>query len=366
MANVKPPGFARAALYWALVFGTALIAPARAAEEPPLPPPAIEIAAERPSPDRPARSFRAPYAGEIVDVLTHVSPPRSSGKGRTQEPVAELIRDAGVALAYLMPTPNEGMNAKRDDGTAQKIALARRVGDPVRVFCGGDYLTAGIDSAQRANFRDDDISSLLRRLEGELDGGACRGIGEFGVMHFDKSGAQNVVHLRPNFAPVLDVLALAARKRAWIDVHMEPVEPEGTSHEAEAFGALALWFGRYPDLRLMLSHTAMTSAENARRLLVAYPNLMLPIKLVPRNAGWSHLGPVVNRRGQLYEDWARLMEDMPDRFLVGSDTKFAAERHGSGDKYPETIALFRDVLGSLSPSAADAIAHGNARRILGD
>jgi hypothetical protein len=343
----------------------ALTCAAQAADEPPLPPPGIEISVERPSPDRPTRPHRGAYAGDIVDVLTHISPPRGGGKGRAQEPVRDLIEEAGAAAAYMMPTPNEGMNAKRDDGTAQKIQLAKRLGGPVRVFCGGDYLTSVIDAVQRRNFRADDVSSSLRRIETELEAGVCRGVGELGVMHFNKSGDQNVIHVRPTFPPLLDLMALVARKGAWIDVHMEPVEPDGTAHETEAFAGLALWFGRYPDLKLILSHTGMTGADNARRLLVAYPNLMMTIKLTPRNENWEHLAPVVDRRGRLYEDWAKLMEEMPDRFMVGSDTKFANEKHGSGNKYPETIALYRKVLDSLSPEAADAIGHGNARRLLG-
>ena len=190
------------------------------------------------------------------------------------------------------------------------------------------------------------------------------GFGEFALFHFNKAGFQNVIQLRATYPPVLSILDVVARKGVWMQLHIEPVEPNGSSREVEAFGALALFFRLHPDLQIILSHTAMTNPTNARRILAAYPKVMMSIKLTPRNDDWAHLEPVVNRRGELYEDWATLMEDMPDRFMVGSDVKFASEKHGSGDKYPEIIALFRDALGSLSPDAAKSIASANARRLL--
>jgi hypothetical protein len=343
-------------------------ASALADAEPPLPRPAFEISSSRSDVNRPARRYRAPYKGDVIDALAHVSPPSGGGKGRVTDPNAVLaqIAEAGVALAYLMPTPNEGGNAKREDGTENKIALAKRGGGRIRIFCGGDYLTTWLYDAQLSGYRDGDLQSRVRRLEGELDGGVCAGIGEFGLLHFNKTGNQPEIRLRAAFPPVLEVISLAARKGAWIDVHAEPMEPNGVSHEAEAFGALALWFGRHPDLKLILSHTAMTSPVNARRLLTAYPNVMLTVKLVKStDKHWQNLEPVINHRGELYEAWAQLFEEMPGRFLVGSDTKFANEKHGGGDKYDEGIALFRNVLGSFAPAAADAIAHDNARRLLG-
>jgi hypothetical protein len=343
-------------------------ASALAAAEPPLPRPAFEVSSARSDVNRPARRFREPYKADVIDALAHVSPPSGGGKGRATDPNAVLaqIAEAGVAIAYLMPTPNEGGNPRREDGTENKIALAKRGGGRIRIFCGGDYLTTWLYVAQSGGYREDELQSRLRRMEADLDGGVCAGIGELGLLHFNKTGDQPEIRLRSTFPPVLEVISLAARKGAWIDVHAEPMEPDGVSHEVEVFGALALWFGRDPNLKLMLSHTAMTNAVNARRLLTAYPNVMLTVKLVKStDKHWQNLEPVINHRGELYEAWAQLFEEMPGRFMVGSDTKFANEKHGSGDKYDEIIALFRNVLGSLAPPAADAIAHDNARRLLG-
>jgi hypothetical protein len=62
----------------------------------------------------------------------------------------------------------------------------------------------------------------------------------------------------------------------------------------------------------------------------------------------------------LYEDWATLFEDMPERFMVGTDEKFGRERE---EKYEKKIGLMRKILGSLDPAAAGLIGHENAERI---
>jgi Amidohydrolase len=333
----------------------------------PLPAPAFEVSSARSDLDRRARRFHEPYAGDIIDALAHVTPSSRGGRGRTTDygAVVEQIRAAGVARAYLMPTPNEGGNPRRDDGTTDKIALAKRAGDLISIFCAGDYLSTWMYGAQLSGYREAELQTRLSRIESELDGGTCAGIGEFGLLHFNKTGYQPEIRIRSTFPPVLALMALAERKGAWIDVHAEPVEPNGVSHEAEVFGGLALWLGRNPALKLILSHTAMTNPANARRLLTTYPGVMLTVKRVKAGGtSWVNLEPVLNHRGEIYEDWAALIEEMPGRFLLGSDAKFASDRHSSGDKYDEEIALFRKVLGSLTPAAADALAHGNAQRLL--
>jgi hypothetical protein len=342
---------------------TALMA---AEAESALPQPGFEVSTDRSDPARSTRRFGAPYGGDIIDMLTHVDPGQSGGrsKGKNADSVVDQIRDGGVKTAILMPTPNEGLNTNKEDGTDQKMRLARQNGDLVRAFCAGDYLSNWLADVQHNGYNNDDLQSKLNRLQRDLGDKSCSGLGEFGLMHFNKSGFQNVIDLRPTFPPVLAVIDVVAKQGTWIQVHAEAMEPSGTPHLAEAFGAIALWYQLHPDLKLILSHTGMINAVNARRLLTTYPNVVMTIKMVPRNDDWAHLEPIVNRRGELYDDWAKLMDDMPERFMIGTDSKFASDKHDSGNKYPETVAYFRKVLGSLSPDAADAIANGNARRLV--
>lgn len=89
----------------------------------------------------------------------------------------------------------------------------------------------------------------------------------------------------------------------------------------------------------------------------------MSIKLEPRHNHWGHLGPVVNSNGEVYEDWAQLFEEMPERFMVGTDFHFG--RHGVKiKKYRRKIKQFRYVLGALKEHVARLIACENARNLI--
>src|SRR5690349_1888821 len=141
--------------------------------EPLLPAPAFELSSARSDPGRAARRYRQAYAGELIDTLAHVTPPpaRRGREVQSDTGIADRIASAGVALVYLMPTPNEGGRENRADGTAEKIALAKRAQGRVGVFCGGDYLTTWLYNAAAGSFREGDLQARLRRLEADLDGG---------------------------------------------------------------------------------------------------------------------------------------------------------------------------------------------------
>ncbi len=66
----------------------------------------------------------------------------------------------------------------------------------------------------------------------------------------------------------------------------------------------------------------------------------------------------------MYEDWARLFEEMPERFMVGTDAKFGRKTFNTG-KYRKKIKQIRRALGAVAPAAAILIAHENAQKMFG-
>ena len=119
---------------------------------------------------------------------------------------------------------------------------------------------------------------------------------------------------------------------------------------------------RNPTLKVILSHTAMTNPDNARRILETYPNVMMNIKPTMPTESWRVLEPILNNKGELYEDWALLFEEMPDRFMIGSDAKFM-RRGFTSDEYEWIIEMLRRMLGNLSAETAQKIAYDNAKKM---
>ncbi|MBI4185378.1 MAG: amidohydrolase family protein [Proteobacteria bacterium] len=337
--------------------------PGKAAEGELLPRADFAIERTRSDPARPVRAPRTAYRGPIIDAHLHLDPPRRR-EANDLGAILAALAEAGVETAVFMPTPNEGRFRESAQGQDEKRELLARGQGRVRLFCGSDYISVWLNDAFALGYREREVDSILARLSADLAAPSCAGVGEIGLFHFNKKGDQAVVTYAPGFKPFLAIVGLAAGKGAWLDLHAEPVEPEGASHEDEVFGGLALLFRRFPNLKLILSHTAMTNPTNARRILAAYPTVMMNLKIVREHDGWRNLEPVTDEQGALYEDWAKLFEEMPGRFMIGTDAKFG-RRSFSPDRYRREIERIRLLLGSLSPEAQRPIAVENARRVLG-
>ncbi len=336
-----------------------------AAEPVVLPPPDIAIDRTRSDLGRAVRASNGRYEGPIHDTHVHLDPSKREGMPDFKG-ILKTARENGVSRLTVMPTPNEGLMG--DDGAKLRRRLqakGREAGVAVRILCGAEYLSVWMEEQARRGFAANAVEKRLKRLAADLDGGGCAGAGEIGLFHFQKWGRQAVIDYAPDFAPFLRAVAVVAEKNLWLDLHAETMEPEGKSREDEVFGLVALLHQRHPGLKLILSHTAMTNTANARALLETYPNLMLNFKLVRNHSKWRNLEPVCDESRALYEDWAQLMEAMPERFLVGTDAKFGRKDFPSR-KYRKEIKAMRRALGSLDPNAARLIAWDNAERLFGD
>ncbi len=330
-----------------------------------IPLPGFEVDSTRSDLDRAVRVSYEKYKGPVIDTHVHLDPPLDGviREGALRE-IVEVVEEAGVERIIFMPTPNEGRFSDSDVGAVQKKRLSDMGGERVALFCGSDYITHRFHVAYRRGRAEKGMDDVLERLSRDLDGGACSGVGEIGLYHFRKKGNQKVISYPPDFQPFLEMARLVSEKGAWLDLHAEPVDPHGKSYEGQVFGGVELLFRLNPNLKLIVSHTGMTNPVNARRMLLAYPNIMMNFKIVKKHHTWRNLEPVVNTKGELYEDWARLFEEMPERFMVGTDAKFGRKTFNTF-KYGKKIKQIRRALGSLAPDAARLIAHENARRMLG-
>ncbi len=356
-----------------LIAAAVLLAACRASVPPPGPPlpePDFQVDRSCWDPGRPARPRGKKYDGPIVDTHAHLHVPEEGGL--TDQHLGDILaaaRQAGVERLIFEPTPNQERFHAFEDGMEGMRRLAGLGPGLAGHHCGSDHMTVWMHFAFRNGFEPAELDRRLGRLEAELDGGPCAAIGEIGPYHFEKRDGQLVLHFPMSFEPFVELAGLAARKGVWLEIHAEPVTPDGDSYENDVFGGIALLFRRFPDLKLILAHTAMTNPANARALLSTYPNLMMNLKITPGNISWLNLGPVTNGRREIFEDWAALFEDMPGRFMVGTDTHFWRQSGGrvvTPERYRKVIKRLRRLLGSLDEAAARAIAYGNARRLWPD
>jgi len=321
-----------------------------------LPNPDFAFTTELTDLNREVRTNRRLYDGQLIDMLSHIDPSYDISL------VIPTLNANGIEFANVMPVPNEGLKTDDGKGTKEKIAFAKANDKNIKVFCGGDYLTIWISRNQQASKESPLLKQRINQLDQDLKNGTCKGMGEFGLLHFAKFNNQNVITNKSNSYPVLSLIDAVASNNSWLQLHAEPMEPNGISHHSEIFGGLALWFKRNPNLKIIMSHTAMTSPANVRKILETYPNVYMSIKIVRSRQGhWNHLEPVTDLDGNFYEDWAQLFEQMPDRFFIGSDVKFGQKNNTDNESdYPRNIRSLRRALGSLQIEAAEKIAWKNA------
>ena len=329
-----------------------------------LPQPEITVETTRFDPGRTTRLAKS-YKGPLFDVHIHLDPP--DARRRDEKDILQLtlkaLRKNGVVRALTMPTPNEGRFDDSEKGLERKRDLVARSEGQVNRLCLGHDLNVRIHLANQG-FARADLEGRLAALAKELDSGECLGIGEIGPYHFEKRPGQAVLDYAMNHSAFLVAVGLAAERGLPVDLHAEPVQPDGSSREDEVFGGIALLFQRFPDLKLILAHTGMTNPTNALRLLERHPNLMMHFKAVTRHDRWRNLEPITDPDGNIFEDWAALFEAMPERFLVGSDAKFGRQRYNTR-RYERDVNLLRGVLGTLNARAARLIAHDNAAVLYG-
>ena len=121
--------------------------------------------------------------------------------------------------------------------------------------------------------------------------------------------------------------------------------------------ALKILFELYPEARIIWAHTGFSlPVEEVENMLNTYPGLIAELSY---RAGISSAS--AGKLDKLSDDWLRLFERFPDRFLLGSDT-WVDERW---DKYQQIMGSYRPWLNQLPPLVAQKIAWGNAVRLFG-
>lgn len=330
----------------------------------PIPRPVFEVEKERSNPDRATRISLEQYRGPIIDAHVHLDPPSDGHINDAYlKEILEVVGETGVKTIIFMPTPNEGRRHNHEIGVKQKKKLFELDRQRIGLFCGSNYITYWLHKAFRNGYKKEELNVILKRLSKDLDSNEYMGVGEIGIYHFRKHGNQKVIQYPPNFEPFLRIMKLISEKQMWLDIHAEPVDPNGKSFEEQIFGGIELLYRLNPKLKLILSHTGMTNPLNARRILLKYPNLMMNIKIEKKHQRWRNLEPVVNPEGELYEDWAKLFNEMPERFMIGTDAKFGRKSFKM-KKYNKLIKQMRRMLGTLNPNAAKLIAYENAKKRL--
>ena len=297
------------------------------------------------------RSFLARGVLPIIDVEHHWG-----GKKPVEELLAKMDKN-GVALTWV------GQNERV--GSANALAMhAQYPGRLVPTIIHGD--------GPRWHGQD---WTLIEELRRDALSGRYFAMGEFEARHYVSSTNNRDVHL-PLDSPYFEsVFALAQESGLPFLVHHEAEDallPEMERMLAKYPGATVVWchVGRN---RKPGTWTTFPTPDGVRAFIARYPNLHFDLNQAKPGGTYEPTGQVdavlYEKSGSVLgrEDWTlspawkRLLEEHPDRFLIGTDVNT-----GRWDGYDRVVDTFRSlILSALSRPAAEKIAWKNAWRLMG-
>lgn len=267
--------------------------------------PSFSIAGEKRAPSPAAVA----YLGPIIDAHNH--PHRKSS--RIQE-FFEQAEAANVANAVIMTTPNDYRKNSREL-LRRSRSFSRAV-----VLCSANFAgfihTGNLSLARRE----------LGRVRDNLKNGVCKGLGEVGLRHYDKTAktggigrGQPEVLIGLDHELVLEALKLADTYGIPVILHIEPVY---SVKGIDNLSKVKDWYKRvcrqFPKAKLIAAHNGMMAPKDIEELFLACGNLFADFKFLHSKgavAGFQDLHPLNGLDFKLFPHWIRMMSKYPDRFI---------------------------------------------------
>jgi len=272
-------------------------------------------------PAQPLPAAGAGYAGPIFDAHLHYNE-----EAVELHPLADVLgrmQRSGVRAVVANSRPNDGTKA-----LASAREATRRAGVAVVPFVRlyrnrADYTGWHADPSI--------VEMVLRELAAGTEAGPYRGLGEFHL--YDSANADGATARR--------LMQLAEQRGLVVLAHVDDV-------------AIEKLFAHAPKARLIWAHSGIGGApiERVRALLLRHPTLLGELSYRPG---------LTTGDGRLNPQWRALLGEMPERFLVGSDTWINAR----WDDYEALMEQARRWLGDLPPAAARRIAWENGAALFG-
>jgi predicted TIM-barrel fold metal-dependent hydrolase len=307
---------------------------------------------------RPSTAARVPY----IDVHAHLEAADIAASVRAAR---EALKTENASRIVVMPPPFAPADTPKYD--SEMIAESVRADTGSLSFLGGG---GTLNTMIQAAVLGQDVSPAASdrfkaRAEDILRHGAI-GFGELTTEHF--SGA-TAYQYAPTDHPFMLLLAdVAAAHDVVIDLHMEAVptamelpvdlpSPPNPPMLHDNIAAFERLLDHNPRARIGWTHagsdgTGQRTPELMRRLLQAHANLFIELKLDPSSRGRNY--PLTGD-GRIEPTWLRLLQDFPDRFVIGTDQHYPMPA-GTTQRWEAAVAL----LNQLPPALAQRIASENA------
>jgi predicted TIM-barrel fold metal-dependent hydrolase len=255
--------------------------------------------------------------------------------------IIRLMNDTGVKWAGSGSISGQGGNSRLWEEYAQKM------GDRLIPFAGQRELNRAYFQGGLGGMEDPEmLEDFLQEVEYDLESGNVKGIGEIFINNMHSNKNPKFRRKAQADADTFTVLyQLISQHDAFLTFHME-----GDSDSLEQMENL---LSSSRKGRILWNHCGTnTSSSDVRRMMSRNSNLYCEFS-------FRYLHEMSSRNifsaSGIDSGWRELIEDFPDRFMVGTDA------HSAND-YREYIEVVRSgLLANLSDETAEKVAYKNAQ-----
>ena len=287
----------------------------------------------------------AKFSTSIPIADFHFHP--GGGAGFSPSGAIELMNDTGVKWA------GSGVSGGRGVSGRLWEQYSNQMGDRFIPFAGQkefNYAFLKGGASAMLDPYNPIISKFLQQIENDLETGKVKGVGELFINNMNSNSNPRMRRKVELDAPIFrDLYQLLAKHNAFLTIHME-AHPDSVEQMENLLSSDR-------NGRILWNHCGSTTSSGAvRTLLASNSNLFceLSFRFMHKKASRN-----IFLENWIDSGWLELIEDFPDRFLIGTDAH-------SDQQYRKYVKVVRSgLLSNLSPSAARKVAHENAQYLFG-
>lgn len=326
-----------------------------------------------------ALTLPAVVADDWIDVHFHVV--GDEGKKKTFASAADqlvaMMDRYNMERVIVMSPPRPFQSYDIDE----LVEIHKRYPERVAFLGGGGTLNPMIQAYGESVEVPPQVKEKFERTAEQIIASGASGFGEITAHHVSLGRAHAYERVSPDHPLLLLLADIAARHDVPVDLHFDPVprdvatppeldSPKNPAVLRENIVGFENLLAHNRDAKIVWAHAGSDpvgfyTPDLVRRLLGKHPNLYLSVRTThKRNDPMRHPRFGINR------DWIAVLEEFPDRFVMGTDSFLVA----SGYTGPNGPRVFErkthvqreganDVLAYLDDDLARRIGSENAKRL---
>ena len=311
----------------------------------------------------------------VVDTHAHIDGSASLALGVTA--ALEAMPRNGITHTILMSPPWSDVAAGRDGQALVESINGHQ--DKLFVSAGGGLLN-GIIQTTRAQSVTASVQQSFLAQANALAAMPFVGFGEIAIRHLSlvQSGPTHPYEDSPGDHPLLFALADLAAQKGWpLDIHLDvapqdmglpsypvpffnPTTPTLLTENLSGFERL---LAHNRSAKIIWAHAGSDPLRTRdvtleRTLLSRHPNLYMSLRIGRGNAS---PGDIFGAQPTIKPEWLALLQEFPDRFVLGSDYFYTPAASSSNREQTEqNLQRIGQLLDQLPIELARTIAYQNA------